>query len=317
MEEQIEENRSMTVRDQVAWPPRQGPSEKEWSVDDLQPGDLVFATKAPGADSIQWVFEASKHPWRHVASVIERGDELHVVEIDRNDFIHRPLAAFFGAFDRFGAARLGLDPVCIASASDWMESKVGVDHVYAWDDLLLAGLFAIRTRGLHKRQGRRVRAALDAALSAAKDGMTSGATESYTCSGFIQVAYEQASGNCSIVHDRWRRAESWPPRLESLDELLREDLDSAERQRLDDLYGDASLLELYELVESVDRGLGDIPITEDQTRETIHVLRSAIAGFFTGSTPERLETDGRWITPTDLWESPSVIGRGELAVPSD
>lgn len=307
----------MSVSDQVAWPPRQEPVETAWSVEDLQPGDLVFATKAPGADSIQWVFEFSKHPWRHVASVIERDGELHVVEIDRNEFIHRPLAAFFAAFDRFGAARLGLDPRCIASASDWMESKVGVDHVYAWDDLMLAGVLALTAHGPRKGRGRRVRAALNAAVNAAKEGMTSGATESYTCSGFIQVAYEEVGGNCSIIHERWRRAESWPPRLDSLDDLLRDDLEPAEQQRLDDLYSDASLLELYELTHSVDRGLGDLPISDDQTSEWIRVLRHALAGFFAGPTPDRLETDGRWVTPTDLWSSPSVTARGPLTVPSD
>ena len=295
--------------DQAVWPPSQQIVETDWSLADLQPGDLVFSSKADGADWIQWIFEVSNHQWRHVGAVFDRNGELCIVEINGNAFHSRSIDEFIESYDRFGAARLDLSPRCIARATDWMVDKVGDDHVYAWDDLLLAGILALTKPGVHRKNGPRVRAALDAALKAAKEGQTYGATDSYTCSGFIQMAYDLVGDECSIVHERWRSGESWPPRLESLDDLLREDLDPAEQRRLDDLYGDASLIELYELGDVVDRGPG--MMEDGQLGETIRVLLHAIAGFAKPA-PDRLDSDGRWVTPADLWDSRSVSARGPL-----
>lgn len=171
-------------------------------------------------------------------------------------------------------------------------------------------MLALTTKGAFVDSRQQVRAALDAALAAAKRGQQSGAVDSFTCSGFIQAAFEEAAGDCTILHDRWRRSE-WPLRLESLDDLLRVDLDPVERERLDALYGDASLLELVELGAAVDRG-GDVWLPKpSQLAETARVLFHAVNGF-RGAPPDRLVTDGRWVTPTDLWESRSVRMRGRL-----
>lgn len=300
----------VTLTDDPVWPAHPQTHVDMWTVDDLRAGDLVFSSKQKNADRYEILNQVAGQRWRHVGALIERGDELHVVEIDKNAFGVRPLSQFMTKFDRFGAARLGLAPACIAAATDRMEARIDDGHFYAFDDLFLAGMLSLTTRGIFVGQRARVRAALAAAIDAAKQGQVANALDSFTCSGFIQWAYESADGDCSIEHDRWRRAGSWPPRLGSIDELLAD-----EGASLDAMFGDASLLDLLELTQAVDRSDDWKPIP-DQYGEGLRVLWAAITGFHGGDAPERIVTDGRWVTPSDLWESRSVSARGELSKPT-
>ncbi len=290
------------------WPPRAQAKIVDWTLDEIRPGDLVFSSKPQGADFIQRINDLSRHPWRHVAAVVDDGGERHVVEIDKNTFGYRPLTDFVQAFDRCGVARLGLDPACIDRATEWMREKVDCEHIYAWDDLLLAGLLALVTRGIFVTHRDQVRAALYGAYEAAKVGQESGAVDSFTCSGFIQSAYDEAGGRCAIVHEAWRHAPAWPPRIASLDELLGGTAGSSLA------FADASLLELYELSLTLDCD-GEWRPNKDQLGELVRVIAGAIGGWRSGDAPTRLAMDGRWITPSDLWTSASVSAKGYLSKP--
>jgi len=297
----------MATGERATWPPSTLSEVTAWTLADVAPGDLVFSSKAPRADKIEVLNEIAGQQWRHVGAVVNRDGGSYVVEIDKNSFGYRPLSDFMSAFDRYGVARLGLDPSCIDQASRWMQGKIAAGHVYAWDDLFLAGMLSLTARGIFVDHRERVRAALHAALEAAKAAQQSKATDSFTCSGFIQWAFEQAEGSCTIEHARWRAAVSWPPRLPSLDDVL-----SDEGIHLDADFADASLLELYELASVVDRS-DDWRPNRDQWREGIRVLLVAASGYMQGAAPEHLHTDGRWVTPTDIWQSRSVSERGWLS----
>ncbi len=290
--------------DTPIWPPPAELVTETWTPEDLRAGDLIFASKEAGADIFERCNTIAAQPWRHVGALVGRDDGFHVVEIIHNEFGLRDLATFMNAYDSFGAVRLGLDPANIAAATELMESRIGDNHVYPLDDLILAGMLALTTRGIFARHPQQVRAALDNAGRRAKELQKVDGADAFTCSGFIQWAYDQVAPDHSIYHDRWRSATTWPPRLETLDELF---ADETTR----DQYADMSLFELYELTQAVDRGaLG--PPSRDEVGEIVHVLWAALTGYVFGEPPERIVTDGRWVTPADLWKSPSVSMRATL-----
>lgn len=293
--------------DSVTWPPQSAPEIGTWSVGDIQPGDLVFCSKGPSADWLEIINEIAAQRWRHVASVIERDGTLYVAEIDKNSFNLRTLEAFLTAFDRYGAARLRFDPTCIARANQLMLDQIDSGHIYAWDDLILAGILSLTTRGIFVAHRARVRAALAAAAEAAKSAQVADDIDSFTCSGFIEWAYAHAGHHCRIEHERWLRADAWPPHLESIDEVLSDTGDPSP-------FADTTLLELLELTE-VTMLQGEWKPTSDQYGEMVRVVRAAIGGAFR-EPPERIVTDGRWVTPTDLWESRSVVSRGLIPAPT-
>lgn len=292
----------------VTWPPRSAVDVDTWSVDDIQPGDLVFCSKGPSADWLEVINEIAGQRWRHVASVIERDGTLYVAEIDKNSFNLRTLDAFLSAFDRYGAARLRFGPECVARANQLMLEQIDAGHVYAWDDLILAGVLSLTTRGIFVAHRDRVRAALAAAAEAAKRAQLAEGVDSFTCSGFIEWAYARAGEHCRIEHERWLRSDCWPPQMESIDEVLGEEADPT-------TFADMTLLELLELAEVTTLQGGWKP-TSDQFGEMARVLRAAIGGAFREA-PERIVTDGRWVTPTDLWDSRSVVSRGLIPKPTE
>ena len=292
------------------WPPR--PTEVEvgtWTRADLQVGDLIFCARPNGP--LAWLCEKADEPWRHVGSLTQGEDgELVVVENIGPVFCHRDLDTFLSSYDTYGAARLGLDPHCIAAANQWMTARVegGEDVVYAWDDLILAGLIALTRRGIFVGQRNRVRAALQSAASAAKEQLERRGAASLTCSAFVQLAYNDAGGDCTIAHDRWRsEAAIWPPRLSSLDEFFEDANDSFVEG-----FGDMSVLDLVLTLERDDRWVKGSHIEPDQLLEIVKVLLAAIAGYALHEPPSAISDDGRWVTPGDLWRSPTVQARGDL-----
>lgn len=295
------------------WPPRDnGIETTTWRIDDLRVGDLLFGQRAGGP--LAWLCDAADEPWRHVGSVIDDDGQLKVVEIRGNRFLLTTFDWFFAPERRyveFGAARLRLGDACIATANAWMRSALGdgdeAEQVYAWDDLIMAGLIAASHRGLVAGHRDRVRAAIVAAARAAKERLEFDGQMSLTCSAFVQLAYDHAGGaasRCAIEHQRWRgEPVSWPARSPQVDELF--EMSEAELTGYDDL----SVLDVLLEAERVDRGTGTTRMRPGQLAELLYVLVHALGGYALGEAPRQLDMDSRWVTPGDLWRSPTVAER--------
>jgi len=315
----------------AAWPPQQVEIEtQQWTVGDLRDGDLVFGQRAGGP--FAKLCAAAGEPWMHVGSLTtdENGERV-VVELRRHTFFVTDPASFFSheRYQSFGAARLRLRPECVDQANTWMRNQLQgnqtAKQAYPWDDYLLAGVIVAGHRGLITKCPDEVRAALAAAAAYAKetpydlDGVLS-----LTCSAFVQVAYDQVGKSCAIEHPRWRSEPvSWPGRSPTIDEVF----EMTEEELAG--YDDASLVDLYLDSEGVDRGvIGDLrtgastlagiakDMSGEQVSELFTVVVAALGGLAFGVAPAKgeLAVDSRWVTPGDLWRSPSVLERGYVSV---
>jgi len=213
-----------------------------------------------------------------------------------------------GAYDSYGAARLRMPQDCIRAANDWMTEQIEREHVYPWDDLLLAGVIAATERGIFRHHRDRVRRAIAQAAASCKENMEHRGTASLTCSAFVQIAYDSVGAGCGIVHERWRSSASWPPQLESVDELFDDRSDEFGSQ-----FAEATLLDLLALTESDYRHAAGSTIKPDQLGEFLKVILVSVGAFaLPGAAPAEIGSDGRWVTPGDLWNSPSVAARMHL-----
>ena len=302
------------------WPPTAAESIRQaaWTTEQLEVGDLVFCAKSTGP--LAELGKLADEPWRHVGIVDRDPDGEWAVLEAGNHFGWRKLEAFLDSYESYGVARLGVASECTAAALGWIRDRVhpdGGSFVYAWDDLVLAGLIGATRRGLFVRNGERVRAALSAAAQRCKQQLERRGRDSFTCSALVHLAYEASGSRCTIEYDRWRTATpaaaSWPPRVESLDAVF--DESSAEAPSA---FGDLSVVELYAASMERERYIDPkMHMSVDQLGEVVKVLLAAVAGYAT--TPDRIEHpldlvhDGRWVTPGDLWRSPTVVARGSLA----
>ncbi len=288
-----------------------------WTVDDLREGDLVFGQKESGP--LAWLCGHAREPWRHVGSLIDDGGELKLVEVLGDAFRLRELSSFFdpGRYVRWGAVRLRVSPECVTRANEWMRAHLhggdAAEHVYAWDDLILAGVISATQRGLLASHPERVRAAISAAGQFCKETLEYQGKISLTCSSFVQFAYENAGGECAIEHPRWRSGPaSWPERCPGIGELF--ELTDQELQEFG-AFDDVSLLELYLDSEGNDRGTATTKARPGQLLEAFKLFLAAVGGYALGEAPpDGLGVDSRWVTPGDLWDSPSVYQRAWVAV---
>ena len=300
------------------WPPSAATALDvvEWRPHDLRVGDLIFCARSTGplATLGRW----SDEPWRHVGAVSRDHDgDLAVVENHGMRFGWRKLDEFFAAYETFGAARLTVGSSCIEAALTWMHDRAdetGDDVVYAWDDLVLAGLLALTRRGAFVGKRREVRAAITAASAVAKTEHERRGKPSLTCSAFVQYAFEAAGGECVIDHERWRSAPlrgdwpAWPPRVESLDAFFDEMSDDEVLA-----FADHNLLELVDIAGETDRYINaHMRMSTDQLAEIVKVLVAAVTAYSAPVLARGFAHDGRWITPGDLWRSPTVSARGLL-----
>lgn len=294
----------------MGWPTNVSDTETgEWTRADLRAGDLVFGQRRDGP--LARLCALAREPWRHVGSLVEHDGVLRIVEVLGDAFRLNDLDRFFDPdrYERWGAARLGLDDDCVVAANAWMRARLGdyerVPQVYAWDDLVLAGFISAAHRGLFALDPTQVRAALATAAGIAKPALEYRGAPSLTCSAFIQIAYEEAGGSCALEHRRWRgEPVSWPDRSPQIDELF----EMTEEELAD--YDDLSIVDLYLESERVDRGTSTTRARPGHVAEMVKVLAAAAAGYAFGSPPpDRLDVDSRWVTPGDLWDSPSVYER--------
>lgn len=315
-----------------SWPPAEVEIEtQKWNVSDLQDGDLVFGQRSGGPFAA--LCAAADEPWMHVGSLTtdENGHRV-VVELRLHQLFLTDVDVFFSQarYQTFGAARLRLRRECIAAANTWMKAqlkgeRIGEQSAYPWDDYLLAGVIAAGHRGLITKCPDGVRAALAAAARWAKEAPDAALGElSLTCSAYMQVAYDLAEGPCVIEHPRWRSEPmSWPNRSPFIDELF----EMSEEELVG--YDDVRLVDILLDHERQDRGgIGDLrknvadasiilkgPRT-DQWLEMLKVVVAAIGGFALGTAPlpGELVVDSRWVTPGDLWRSPTLLERAYVAV---
>lgn len=291
------------------WPPRVGNVRSTVSPNELLVGDLVFSARRTGL--LTRLGQIAGERWRHVGSVVEFDRGLAVVEVFGNDFVVRELADFLEAYDSYGAVRLDLPADCVGAATEWMVDRVGAEHSYAWDDLVLAGLIAATKRGLLRRDADLVRRVVERASVAAKAATSHRGRLSLTCSAFVHQAYAEAGAPCRLSYETWRSAVgAWPPRLRSLDQLYGPD-SNVHRSEL----GDHSLVELLELTRERTRRAGDTRMEPDQFGEVLVVLLAALADSIGGPAGRSVAHDGRWVTPGDLWSSPSAAWRRDLIAP--
>ena len=163
----------------MTWPQRTDEIEtRQWTIEDLREGDLVFGQKAGGA--LVTLCRLAEEPWLHVGSVVADGDELKVVEIRGDRFLLTELSSFFGPgrYVEWGAARLRVQEPCWHGANEWMCSHLSGDNgentgtqVYAWDDLILAGVMSATRRGLLAKYPDQVRSAIATAGSYCKESL--------------------------------------------------------------------------------------------------------------------------------------------------
>ena len=306
---------------------------QQWTLRDLREGDLVFGQRIGGPFAA--LCTAADEPWMHVGSLTrDQNGKLAVIELRLQNLYLTELETFFSAdrYHVFGAARLRLDDDCVARANDWMKAKLQGERTatqdsYPWDDYLLAGVIAAGHRGLVAKHPDAVRAAIAAAAAYAKEVPDDIDEEmSLTCSAFMQVAYDLAGGDCVIEHPRWRSEPvSWPGRSPYIDELLEmteEELSG---------YDETSLVDVYLEHEGVDRGasrsMTELKMVASSMRNDMSkeewgtmfkVVLAAIAGLAFGTAPSagELGADSRWVTPGDLWRSPTVLERACVTVDS-
>lgn len=287
---------------------------EDWSVAELAHGDLIFCAR-PG-DWVAFLDDIAFERWRHVGALTrERDGRWTVLETVGDTFAKRDLVTFIETYETFGVARLDAPEALVDAATRWMFEKVesGIEHVYAWDDLILSGVIAATQRRLPAHQRGRVRAALASAAVAAKQIPQHKGVASLTCSAFVQIAYETIG--CPIRHERWRAAPVWPPQVRTIDGLFDGSPEQFERA-----LADASLLDLlaqYQTIEhqSIERSAAGSRAEPGQVLEMLRVLTAAVIGAWSYHDQDlilSIGTDGRWVTPGDLWTSPTVVRRAVL-----
>lgn len=268
---------------------------------ELERGDLVF-TKRDGG-TMDRLTDIAGEQWRHVGAVTEDGDGLPaVVEIHGNAFNHRTFDQFFADYTRAGAMRLDLDPACIHRATDWMDSRIGDPHQYAWDDVILAGLIAATTRASAPTDRDLIRRMIRAAAEHAKPELGHRGKDALTCSAFIARAYKESGAGCALQLKLWRRTRSWPPQIPSL-----EALDTVTDAEWFGVMEGQSMVDLYNRGAGQARSCNGSFMQGAQVSELARVVFGAVLGLGDSSPlPDRIETDGRWVTPGQIWESPAV-----------
>lgn len=155
----------------TVWPPVELETEiLDWTIADIRHGDLIFCSR-PG-DWVAFADSVAGEQWRHVGSLSrDSSGDWAVLETFGDTFAHRKLADFLQTYDEFGVARLDVTSSCVERATAWMQNKVdsGTEHVYAWDDLIIAGLIAATHRHIQVSQREQLRSALAAAAAASKN----------------------------------------------------------------------------------------------------------------------------------------------------
>lgn len=275
--------------------PAPGPIAEEWvtpdapsvdgtiSVDQVVEGDLVFCAR-PGL--LQELCTRAGEPWRHVGLAVADDDGgLSISEVAGPRFGLRPLAAIVERYEAMAVGRVApAHQIQAAQAARWTATFLNRPQVYAWDDLILAGLVSVSRCYVLPADEPVLERALRAATSALAAVPHGPEDRNYTCSSFIAAALTEAElpFKVDLVGSRCG------PRRPSL-------LDLARRRRRPLRAGAGSRMSSEQLV-----GLA---------RAVALAVVAAGTGL-TGAGP--VDDPVRWITPGDLWRSDLLARRWYL-----
>ncbi|MEZ5412305.1 MAG: hypothetical protein R2761_30005 [Acidimicrobiales bacterium] len=251
------------------------------TVDQVVEGDLVFCAR-PGL--LQDLCSRAGEPWRHVGlAVTDREGRLSISEVAGPRFGLRPLEAIVERYEAMAVGRVApAHQLQATRAAQWTAMFVDRPQVYAWDDLILAGLVSVSRCYVLPTEEPVLERALRAATSALARVPHGPEDRNYTCSSFIAAALTEAELPLK-VDLVGSRCGSQRPSL----------LDLARRRRRPLRAGAGSHITGDQLI-----GL---------TRAVALGVLAAGTGL-TGATP--IEHDAlRWITPGDLWRSDLLAHR--------
>ncbi len=263
-----------------------GPIEVDGTIDpgDLVEGDLVF-TSRPGL--LQDLCNRAGEPWRHVGLATDDGGALSITEVSRAKFDIRPMDNVVAGNDEVAIARVA--PAArerAAAAARWCGRHGRQEQVYAWHDVMLAGLIATARHYTVQEERDKLKRAIEAAASALDSRRpTEGSVTSYTCAAFIAEAFAR-NGHPLAIELRVPRALDERP---AITELIR------------------------------GRTRPQLRAGRPTTREYGVVLYALLAGLAAASSSASSSRGGdgeaalldqyRWAMPGDLWRSPSIVER--------
>lgn len=253
------------------------------TVDQVVAGDLVFCAR-PGL--LQDLCSRAGEPWRHVGLAVAGDDgALSISEVAGARFGLRPLAEIVGRYEAMAVGRVARSLQGEAAvAAKWTAAFGGRAHVYAWDDLILAGLVSVSRCYVLPAEEPVLERALRAAASAMARMPHGPDDRSYTCSSFIAAALAEAG----VELDLDLTGSRCGPQRPSL-------LDLARRRR-----------------RPLRAGAGS-RITSDQLLGLTRAVALAVLAAATGLTGTAAIDDTlRWITPGDLWRAELVTHRWYL-----
>lgn len=253
------------------------------TIDQVVEGDLVFCAR-PGL--LQDLCSRAGEPWRHVGlAVTDENGELSISEVAGARFGLRPLGAIVERYEAMAVGRVGPGHQPAAAVAARATATLGGRaHVYAWDDLILAGLVSVSRCYVLPPEEAVLERALRAAASALARIPHGPDDRSYTCSSFIAAALSEAGLPLTVDLAGSRCG----PRRPSL-------LDLARRRRRPLRAGAGSRMTSDQLI-----GL---------TRAVLLAVVAAGTGL-TGTAP--VDDALRWVTPGDLWRSDLLTRRWYL-----
>jgi len=253
------------------------------TVDQVVEGDLVFCAR-PGL--LQDLCSRAGEPWRHVGLAVAGDDgELSISEVAGARFGLRPLAQIVERYEAMAVGRVApAHQAQSAGAARWTATHGGRAHVYAWDDLILAGLVSVSRCYVLPHEEPVLERALRAAASSLAHIPHGPDDRTYTCSSFIAAALQDAELPLKVDLTGSRCG----PERPSL-------LDLARRRRRPLRAGAGSRITGDQLI-----GL---------TRAVLLGVLAASTGL-TAATP--IDDALRWVTPGDLWRSELLARRWYL-----
>ena len=271
-----------------------GPIEVDGIIDpgELVEGDLVF-TSRPGL--LQDLCNRAGEPWRHVGLVTDHRGELSITEVSRTKFDIRPMENVIAGNDEVAIARV--EPAArdrAAAAARWCGDHGRRAQVYAWHDVMLAGLIATARHYTVQAQ----REALHRAIEAAAQVVDSRrpideSVTCYTCAAFIADAFDRAGHPLDIELRVPRALDERPAFAEMIRGRTRPQLRAGRPTTRE--YG----VVLYALL----AGLAAARSATVDTDPDPGAGRGA-------GLPSTMELDQyRWAMPGDLWRSPTIVER--------
>ena len=247
----------------------------------VRAGDLVFCARP---SFLQELCTRAGEPWRHVGLATPSPAGMVIAEIAGARFGARPLDEVVAASEAAAIARVApADRPAAATAAARAATRAGSSQLYAWDDVVLAGFIAATRLHARRQDAAKLGAAIEAATATVAARRPPPGTESLTCSSFVASVLRD-SGVTIAFELRSPRATSSRP---SLIDLL------SKRQR------------------PLRHG-GGSHMTVEQLRYLVHgLVRGVVAGWVRSPTATAASERDliRWITPGDIWRSPTVVER--------